>query len=82
MIRRYIDVICFNDKAGNIKPLYFYWGENKRIPIDRVQNVCSRSSLKDGGSGLRFTCVLPNNRIRHLFYDRGKWFVEMNEGMI
>jgi len=82
MIRRYVDVICLNDKAGNIKPLYLIWDENRTIPVMKVKEICPRASLKVGGSGLRYTCVFPVNRIRHLYYDRGKWFVEMNDCMV
>ncbi len=77
MIRKYVDVICLNDKGGNIKPLYLIWGENRKVPIVRIKEVCPRASLKVGGSGLRYTCVFEANKIRHLYYDRGKWYVEM-----
>ena len=33
MVRKYIDVICLNDKGGNLKPLYIIWDDYKRIPI-------------------------------------------------
>ena len=29
MIRKYVDVICLNDKGGNIKPLFLIWDEKK-----------------------------------------------------
>ncbi len=78
MKRKYVDVICLNDQAGNIKPLFLIWEENRKIPIIKIQEICPRASLKVGGSGLRYTCLFEGNRIRHLYYDRGKWFVEMN----
>ena len=82
MIRKYVDVVCLNDKAGNIKPLYLIWDEGKKIPIRKVTEVCPRASLKVGGSGLRYTCIFEPNRVRHLFYDRGKWYVEMSDHVI
>lgn len=82
MIRKYVDVICLNDKAGNIKPLYLIWDDVKKIPILKVKEICPRASLKVGGSGLRYTCVFESNRVRHLYLDRGKWFVEVNDHVI
>lgn len=79
MRKKYVDVICLNDQAGNIKPLYLIWDEDRKIPILKVKEICPRASLKVGGSGLRYTCVFENNRTRHLYLDRGKWFVEMQE---
>ena len=82
MIRKYVDVICMIDKGGNIKPLYLIWDDIKKIPIVKVKEICPRASLKVGGSGLRYTCVFESNRVRHLYLDRGKWFVEVNDHVI
>lgn len=82
MIRKYVDVICMIDKGGNIKPLYLIWDDIKKIPIIKVKEICPRASLKVGGSGLRYTCVFESNRVRHLYLDRGKWFVEVNDHVI
>ena len=82
MIRKYVDVICMMDKAGNIKPLYLIWDDVKKIPIIKVKEICPRASLKVGGSGLRYTCVFESNRVRHMYLDRGKWFVEVNDHVI
>lgn len=77
MVRKYIDVICLNDKGGNLKPLYIIWDDYKRIPILKVTDIKPKASLKAGGSGLRYTCVFSKNKQRYLYYDRGKWYVEM-----
>lgn len=82
MIRKYVDVICLNDKAGNIKPLYLIWDDIKKIPIIKIKQICPRASLKVGGSGLRYTCDFGSNKIRHLYFDRGKWFVELEDHVI
>ena len=79
MTRKYVDVICLNDQQGNIKPLFLIWDNEKRIPIIKVKEICPRAALKAGGSGLRYTCVFENKQIRHLFLDRGRWFVELQE---
>ena len=82
MKRKYVDVICLNDQAGNVKPLFLIWDNERKIPILKVKEICPRASLKVGGSGLRYTCLFDSNRIRHLYYDRGKWFVELNDNVL
>ena len=82
MIRKYVDVICLNDKGGNIRPLFLIWDEERKVPIRKIKEICPRASLKVGGSGLRYTCVFEPNLIRHLYYDRGKWYVEMNDHVV
>ena len=82
MVRKYVDVICLNDKAGNIMPLYLIWKDSIKIPIIKVKEICPRASLKVGGSGLRYTCLFEAGRIRHLYYDRGKWYVEMQDHVV
>lgn len=82
MIKKFVDVICLNDQAGNIKPLYLIWDNSIKIPIIKVKEVCPRASLKVGGSGLRYTCLFESNKVRHLYYDRGRWYVELIEHMV
>ena len=82
MKKKFIDVICLNDQAGNLKPLFIIWDDIYKIPVLKVKEVCPRASLKVGGSGLRYTCVFESNRVRHLYYDRGKWYVEMQDHMV
>ena len=82
MKKKFVDVICLHDQAGNIKPLYLIWDNIKKIPIIKVKEICPRASLKVGGSGLRYTCVFESNVVRHLYLDRDKWYVEVQDHMI
>lgn len=82
MKRKYVDVICLNDQAGNIKPLYLIWNNVKKYPIIKIKEICPRASLKVGGSGLRYTCVFEPNVVRHLYLDRNRWFVEVNDNVL
>ena len=82
MQKKFVDVICLNDQAGNLKPLFLIWDNLYKIPIIKVKEICPRASLKVGGSGLRYTCVFESNKVRHLYYDRGKWYVEMQDHML
>ncbi|MBQ1478404.1 MAG: hypothetical protein IIZ33_09710 [Erysipelotrichaceae bacterium] len=79
MKRRYVDVICLNDTGGHLKPLYLLWEHDRKIPIYKIREICPCAALKAGGSGLRYTCLFAEDIVRHLYYDRGKWFVEMQD---
>ena len=72
----YVDVICLNEKDGRILPLYLIWKDQVRIPILKVTEIKQGSSLKEAGSGLQYTCIFHDNRVRHLYYDRGRWYVK------
>ena len=50
MKRKYVDVICLNDQAGNVTPLFLIWNDNRKIPIIKIKEICPRASLKVGGS--------------------------------
>lgn len=82
MVKKFVDVICLNDQAGNVKPLFLIWDNNIKIPILKIKEICPRASLKVGGSGLRYTCVFEANKVRHLYLDRGKWYVELQDHMV
>lgn len=82
MKKKFVDVICIHDQAGNIKPLYLIWDNNRKIPIIKIKEICPRASLKVGGSGLRYTCVFDGNIVRHMYLDRNKWYVEVQDHMI
>ena len=82
MVRKYIDVICLNDKRGIIRPLYIIWDENRKIPIVKVKEIALNANLKVGGTGVRYTCLFDAGRIRHLYFDQGKWYVEQADHMV
>lgn len=74
-MRRYVDVVCLNEKSGKVKPLYIVWDDGKKYPIDKIIQIIPAASLKSGGIGLRYTCQIGLN-FRYLFFCEGKWFVE------
>lgn len=80
--KRYVDVICLNNKYGDLRPLTLIWDENNRIPILGVKDVTPNAKLNLSSTGLRYTCIFKNNKEKHLYYDRGKWYVELAEHMI
>ncbi len=71
----YVDVVTIHYKSGSIKPLFIVWNNGQKYPIDRIKNITRAASLKAGGCGIRYTCII-NNQERYLFLEEDKWFIE------
>lgn len=82
MNKKFVDVICLNEKNGLLKPLFLLWDDDQKIEIKDVKQISPCASIRSGQTGLMYTCLFDANKVRHLFYDRGKWFVEVNDHVI
>lgn len=72
----YVDVNATFSKDGRLIPKSFIWTDGHVYEIQRVKNVCRAASLKAGGVGMRYTCVVAG-RESHLYYeDNNMWFLE------
>lgn len=63
---------------GTLRPVSFWWDNGCRYNIDRIVNVCRAASLKAGGVGIRYTCVVRGREV-DLFYEEDRWFIERKE---
>ena len=74
-----VEVIVFINKVGKLQPLYMFVENNKRrkYKIDRILEVKKYYS-EVGGCGLLYKCMI-DDRERHLFYERNRWFIENHE---
>lgn len=75
--KRYVSVEARFDEDGGLRPLCVIWEDGRRFPIDRVTDVRRAASLKAGGTGLRYRCLI-GGRERYLFYEDPRWFVELS----
>jgi hypothetical protein len=73
----YIDVVAQFNPAGEITPLFLRIQE-QRLRVDRVLDVRPAASLKSGGRGLRYTCLVHGRAI-WLYLDDNRWFWEPRE---
>ena len=72
----YVDVIAEFTKDGMLRPKSFTWVDGTVYEIQRIKDIRRTASLKAGGVGLRYTCVI-NGRDSHLYYeDNNMWFLE------
>jgi len=75
MGKTFVKVLAEHDEKGNIRPLRITWIDDRKFEIDRLLDVRQAPSLKGGGLGMRYTCMISGKQV-YLFCDEGKWFVE------
>jgi len=71
----YIDVLAAFNQEGELRPLAIKWEDGRRYSVDRVIDVRQASSLKAGGTGIRYSCVVCGKQT-YLFFEEGRWWVE------
>lgn len=71
----YVDVDVHFCKDGRLIPKAIIWEDGRRYEIDKVTQVAKRASMKAGGCGIRYTCIVQGQQ-SYLFYEVDKWFVE------
>ena len=72
----YVSVTAVFTKEGKLVPKSFIWKNGHVYDIQKVTDVRRAASLRAGGAGLRYTCIV-DGRESHLFYEENNlWFVE------
>ena len=72
----YVDVTAEFSKDGELVPKSFRWEDGQVYEIERIKHIRRAASLKAGGVGMRYTCVIGGQE-KHLFYeDNNMWFME------
>ena len=61
--KQYVDVLAHHRLDGQTIPIRF-----------KALDIRPGYSLKAGGQGLRYTCVLEDGSTIYLFHDRNLWF--------
>lgn len=71
----FVAITAEHDLNGIIKPIILHWADGRKWDIDKVYDVRQAASLKAGGQGWRYTCLIAGKQVL-LFCDEGKWFIE------
>ncbi len=66
------------DTEGTLTPVSFVWEDGTRYTVDKVLDVRRAASLKAGGAGMRYTCLVRGKQT-YLFLDEDRWFMERKE---
>lgn len=72
--KHYTTVKAEFDTCGNIMPLSMTY-DHQEFPIDRVTDIRPAASLKSGGAGIRYTCMV-DGKLTYLFLEDTRWFFE------
>ncbi|MGI6578449.1 MAG: hypothetical protein ACOX1Q_10675 [Eubacteriales bacterium] len=71
----YVDVIARFSTEGELYPMEIIWEDGRHFTIDRITEIRRASSLKAGGAGIRYGCIINNHRT-FVFFEEDRWFVE------
>ncbi|MBQ9827332.1 MAG: hypothetical protein IJM62_01470 [Lachnospiraceae bacterium] len=75
----YVDVTAEFSKDGILRPKSIVWLDGRRYEIQKVTDMRRAASLKAGGAGMRYTCIIDGHE-GHLYYeDDNRWFMESRE---
>ena len=73
--KQYLKVEAVFDCEGHMRPTAVIWSDGIKYSIDRINDIRRVASMKSGGIGIRYTCVI-SGVVRYLFFESGKWFTE------
>lgn len=71
----YVSVKAIFHQDGRLQPVSFLWEDEREYAIDRIIDARRAASLKGGGIGMRFTCMVQGKQT-YLFWDEDRWFME------
>ena len=70
----HVNADFFDD--GRLRPKAIIWEDGTKYEIDKITDIRRAASLKAGGCGIRFTCMIRGGE-HYLFYEENyRWFVE------
>ena len=75
----YVEVTATFKEDGRLIPLAIVWEDGLRFCIDRVTDIRPAASLKAGGCGIRYTCLVQG-KPAYLYFEQDRWFVERRTG--
>lgn len=80
MNKVYVSVLAEFTKDGRLLSKSFTWKDGSVYDIQRISDIRRAASLKAGGAGTRYTCII-NGMESHLYYEgESKWFLEEKTG--
>ena len=72
----YVDVLAIFTKDGRLVPSKFVWEDGREYEITKITDARRAASLKAGGVGMRYTCMVEGKEV-HLYYaEDNRWFME------
>ncbi len=75
----YVDVISLTGADGLVTPLEIVMNDGRRFLVDRVIERRYAPSLKCGGYGYRYTCMI-GGKAHFLWQDDKAFYVQLEDG--
>ncbi len=72
----YVQVMAEFMPDGRVRPKSITWTDGRRFDIDRITDCRRAASLKAGGCGMRYTCMICGRRSFLYLEDGNRWFME------
>ena len=72
----YVDVNATFTKGGMLLPKSFVWEDGVEYESSKVKDIRRAASLKAGGVGMRYTCVVDGKEVYLFYEDNTMWFME------
>ena len=76
MSKIYVEVEAVFGENGTLRPNCVHWKDGRKFVIDKITDIRRAASLKGGGCGMRYTCVIMGKKSFLFYGDEGRWFVE------
>jgi hypothetical protein len=73
-MKKFVEVIAKYNQEGQIRPLKIIWEDGRVFDIQRITDIRPAASLKAGGVGLRYTCIISRKKV-YLFLEDNQWFI-------
>ena len=73
--KTYVSVTVHFTAQGRMIPSSIEWEDGRVYEIDKILDVRPAASLKSGGRGIRYTCLVHGRSI-WLYLDEARWFWE------
>jgi hypothetical protein len=73
--KRYVEVVAVFAENGFVTPIAIKWADGRTFDIDYVQEARRATSLKVGGTGMRYLVTIAGQDT-YLYYENPRWFVE------
>lgn len=74
--KAYVGVNADFSPEGVMMPRKIIWEDGREFCIDRVLSVQRRASLRAGGAGMRYQCMIQGSPVSLYYEENGLWFVE------
>lgn len=73
--KKYVDVISCDNADGSKDPLAIWWDKGVLYIIEKTTSREHCASLKAGGAGIKYTCVIEGHE-KNIWLEDTRWFVE------